>query len=89
MARFVAGDGAVKRPTAACGGGRQYPPLELLFRWREAPVVASTSRGGGVVSCGVARTLAGGSRVEFLKLAVGHRGRTLRRPAHGQQAAPA
>jgi hypothetical protein len=51
-------------------------------------VVASTARGGGVVSCGVARTLAGGGRVEFSKLAVGHRGRTRRRPAHGQQAAP-
>jgi hypothetical protein len=32
MARFVAGDGAVRLSAATCGGGRRYPPLELLLR---------------------------------------------------------
>jgi hypothetical protein len=30
-ARFVAGDWAEKLSAAACGGGRRYPPLELLL----------------------------------------------------------
>jgi hypothetical protein len=43
--RFVLTDGVGRRPAAACGGGRRYPPLELLFRWRGGA-------GGGVHSTG-------------------------------------
>jgi hypothetical protein len=52
-ARFVAGDGGVRRPAVA-SGTRHWSSYS---GGGEALVVASTARGGGVVSCGDARTL--------------------------------
>jgi hypothetical protein len=53
-ARFVAGDGAGRCPAAVCGGGRRYPPQDVLFRLRGGAGggVHGTGRWCGVVwSC--------------------------------------
>jgi hypothetical protein len=52
-ARFVAGDGAGRRPAAAYGGGRRYLPREVLFRWRRGAGGGVHGTGGGVVWCHV------------------------------------
>jgi hypothetical protein len=52
--RFVLTDGVGRRPAVACGGGRQFLPLELLLRWRGGAGVVSNDTGrwcGVVWSC--------------------------------------
>jgi hypothetical protein len=44
-ARFVLTDGVGRRSAAACGGGRQCLPLELLLRWRGGAGNASNGTG--------------------------------------------